>query len=212
MLEKFYKILFLFIHILVINTNLFAQGEIKTSDYQFVYIALDQDDNVNYQKLINELKKLKSEFSENKQPCVLYFTKGMIRFSSNQLDEWEKIYPLINGNGITHLYSGDEIDNMLNVFNKYEFSTIVKNRLSTSKYSSVIWHCFIGNGFWQAENNKNILGILIASCGINDSYGTNFQLKIYHDSDEIISNFKTENALGRYYNFITDNNTILKEY
>lgn len=211
MLEKIKKYL-LFFSFIFLNVIPAMSQEKKAIDYHFVYIALSQDDNTDYQKLISELKNLNSELQEKQNDCVLYFTKGMTQFSTNNLKEWDKLYPLVNGNNITNLYASDEVDNILKVFSKYEFSKVKNNLLTTNKYNSVIWHTFTGKGYWQAENNKNILGIVIASCSINDKFGTNFQLYICHDSNDPIANFKTESALGKYYSFITDENTKLKEY
>jgi hypothetical protein len=202
-------ILFFFIILLIDNP---ALSQVKKEiDYHFVYIALCQEDNTNYQKLISELKAINLELQNKQHDCVLYFTKGMTQFSTNNLKEWERLYPMINGNNITNLYASDEVDNILKVFSKYEFSKVKNNLITTNEYNSVIWHTYTGNGFWQAEFNKSILGIVIASCGINDKFGTNFQLFICHDSNDPITNFKTESALGKYYSFITDENTKLKE-
>ncbi|NDP22167.1 MAG: hypothetical protein GZ091_13965 [Paludibacter sp.] len=211
MLEKLTKYLLLLSIILLINNYAISQ-EKKVIDYHFVYIALCQDDNTDYQKLIVELKKLNSELVDKNQDCILYFTKGMTQFSTNDLKEWVNLYPLINGNNITNLYASDEVDNILKVFSKYEFSKLKNSLLTTNKYNTVIWHTFTGKGFWQAENNKNILGILIASCGINDNFGSNFQLFICHDSNDPLPNLRTESALGKYYSFITNENTKLNEY
>jgi len=211
MLEKNRKYLLSFCLILLNVSLVVSQGK-KEIDYHFVYIALCQDDNTDYQKLIYELKNLNSELQDKQHDCVLYFTKGMTQFSTNDLKDWEKLYPLLNGNNITNLYASDEVENTLKVFSKYEFSKVKNNTLTTNKYNSVIWHTYTGKGFWQAEYNKSILGIVIASCGINDKFGSNFQLFLSHDSNDPIANFKTESALGKYYSFITDENTKLKEY
>jgi len=211
MLEKNSKYL-LFLCLILLDVNLVMSQGKNAIDYHFVYIALCQDDNTDYQKLISELKNLNSELQGKQHDCVLYFTKGMIQFSTNNLHDWDKMYPLINGNNLTNLYASDEVDNILKVFSKYEFSKVKNNIITTNKYNSVIWHTFIGNGFWQADYNKSILGIAIASCGINDKFGTNFQLIICHDSNDPISNFVANSALGKYYSFITEENTNLKEY
>lgn len=211
MLERIKKYLFTFSFILL-NISLSVAQEKKKIDYHFVYIALCQDDNTNYQKLISELQKLNSELQDKQHDCILYFTKGMTQYITNNLRDWEKLYPLINGNNITNLYASNEVENVLRFFKDNEFSIVKNNRLTTNNYNKVVWHIFIGNGFYQAEYNRNILGILIASCGINDKFGSNFQLFLCHDSNDSITNFKTSNALGKYYSFITDENTKLKEY
>ncbi len=202
----------LFICLILLNVSLGMSQEKKAIDYHFVYIALCQDDNTDYQKLILELKKLNSELQEKKHDCVLYFTKGLTRYSTNNLKEWGNLYPLINGSNITNLYASVEIENALNLFKDNEFSMLKNNRLTTNSYNNVTWHNYIGNGFFQADYNRSIIGVLIASCGINDKFGTNFQLNICHDTNDPIVNFKAANALGKYYSFITDENTKLKEY
>ena len=203
----------------VIITALIIAGTIKGNaqqkeivDYNFIYIALSQDDNTSYKKLISELRKLNSVLAITKSKNVLYFTKGFTNFNTDKTDDWEKIYPLINGNSITHLSADLEVENMLKVFDEYEFSSIENGKQIQTKYNSVTWYCFVGSGYWNVENNKNILGILIACCGISNNSSTNFHLEFYHDSDDPIPNFTPEQAIGRYYNFLTDNNSVLIEY
>lgn len=211
MLSEIKKHLLSFTVLLVVAGSVVSQN-IDKIDYHFVYVALCQDDNTNYQKLIVELKKLNSELENSSTDCVLYFSKGMTQFSTANLKEWESLYSLLNGNNITNLYAAEEVENVLQIFANHEFSKIKNQLLTTDRYYSVTWHTYVGNGFWQAQYNKSIIGILVASCGINDKFGGNFQLYINHDSNDPIFQFERQNALGKYYSFLTDANTELKQY
>lgn len=209
MSEKAIKVFFILYIILLCNLKFFAQNN-KLSEFDFVYVALSQEDNTDYNKLINELKKLNSKLRMNHCEVVLYFTKGTIQFDTDNLDEWVNLYHLINGNSIAQLYADKEINYILNVFSHSEFLKIIDNKISSLKYNNTIWYIFIGNGYFQSDNNQNILGKIIASCNINDSSG--FKLNFYHDSNDSMKKFNIKNALGKYNNFITDNIKILKEY
>lgn len=206
------KTILFFSVIFICNIGLTKAQDLQSRDYHFVYIALSENDNTDYSKLTKELQRVNSEFKNEKDKYVLYFSKGLIKFSTDDLNEWNELYPLINGNSIAHLNASEEIEIILGLFKEYEFSSVVHNKLFFSKYSSVFWHVYIGKGFWQSGNNKDILGILMASCGINENDDTKFKLNIYHDSNDLISNFRAVDALGKYYDFTTEHNTTLKQY
>lgn len=205
------KAILLFICFVLICNYAKSQDEIK-GEYHFVYIALSQDDQTDFEKLINELKKLNEVLQKKNTVSILYLTKGNEQYNTDKLSEWIGIFPYINGNNLANLDAKDEVKRTLDIFKKNEFSNIFYNRLQSNRYSRIVWHVYVGSGFWKAQNNRNILGILAASCGISDSFGANFQLIISHDKNDPIVNYEKESALGKYYNFITNENTELKEY
>lgn len=211
MLLKSIKNILLFSVICICNLDLTKAQDLQSVDYHFIYVTLSENDNTDYSKLIKELQRVNSEFRKDNDKYVLYFSKGLIKFNTDDLNEWNNLYTLINGNSIAHLNASEEIEIMLELFKKNEFSSIIHNKLFFSNYNNIFWHVYIGKGFWQSGNNKDILGILLASCGIYDNV-SKFKLNIYNDSNDPISNFSSVDALGKYYNFTTGYNTTLKKY
>lgn len=135
MSERVIKIIFILYITLQCNLKIIAQNNIL-SEFNFVYIALSQEDNTDYNKLINELKQLNSKLKVSGCECVLYFSKGTIQFNTNNLNEWMNLYPLINGNSIAQLYADKEINNVFDVFSHNEFLKIIDNKFSSLKYDS----------------------------------------------------------------------------
>lgn len=173
----------------------FCCENLFSKDFHFVYIALDKS--MHYNVVNEKLTTLSDVITDNNEEFVLLLSNSYPKFITNKRSDLNDVKDMIsNTNSFIAIDIYEELNVLLNLFDKYEVCKIVEDKQTNQKYvrpiekyNSVSFHLFVGDDF------------------INMGYQNSLFMKFLFASDLQLKDFNVDLY---YYNTSNLNDDVLK--